>query len=276
MLITDTASMEYEQLPVSSRGMRTSRKLLREGEALPGVGYYALIVKFHEGEEIFTAPRHRHNFEQIRLGLSGHMDFGPGLECDAGQIGYFPAGAYYGPEKIAGAEQLLVQWSRDWVTRAQNEVAMKELSKQGRWEHGRYYYTGTDGAEQEVDGPQAVWEYTYQRKQIPVLPRYRSPIMMLPDAYSWVTGDGTSSKLLGRFTEDDLKLEMVRWDGTGVARHLDASRTTLCYVVRGSLTVGNHVCREQAVIWSDFGENHHLIADAGTEAILICFPGEGV
>jgi hypothetical protein len=57
MLITDTASMEYERLPVSSRGMRTSRNLLREGEALPGVGYYALIVKFQDGDELFTAPR---------------------------------------------------------------------------------------------------------------------------------------------------------------------------------------------------------------------------
>ena len=69
MLITDTAAMEWERLRVSSRNMRTSRKLLREGEALPGMGLYALLVKLHDGAEKFTTPRHRHNFAQLRIGL---------------------------------------------------------------------------------------------------------------------------------------------------------------------------------------------------------------
>jgi hypothetical protein len=273
MLITDTAAMEYEKLPISARGMRTSRKLLREGEALPGMGYYALLAKFHEGDEIFTAPRHRHDFEQIRFGVSGHMDFGPGLECGAGQVAYFPAGAFYGPEKIVGAEQLLLQWSRDWVTRAQNKVAMEELKKHGTFgSHGLYTYADADGVTHEIDGPQAVWEHVYKRPQVIREPRYKSPIMMSPDAYEWVDGGGISGKMLGRFTEDDVTIQMIRWDDAGVTHHLDSIRTTLAFVLKGAVTVEDQTCVAQTAIWSDFGERHELIGESGAEVICFGFP----
>jgi hypothetical protein len=266
--------------------MRTSRKLLREGEALPGMGYYALIAKFHEGAEIFTAPRHRHDFQQIRFGISGFMDFGPGLECETGEIGYFPAGAYYGPEHIEGAEQLLIQWSREWVFRAENRVAMDELSRTGRWEHGMYYYTDESGAECEVDGPQAVWEHVYKRPQVIQKARYKSPIMMTPDAYEWIEGEGVSSKALGRFTEDDVTVDMVRWDETGPAWTLESNRTSLVWVLKGEVTVdwqahtglvsqGPAVpCGPQTAIWSDLGEAHDLRGDASSEVLIIGFPVE--
>jgi hypothetical protein len=110
---------------------------LREGEALPGLGYYARLTKFHEGDETFTAPRHRHEFEQIRFGVSVHRAFGPHLESDPGDVIYFPATAYDGPEIITGAEQLLVQWSRTWVTLAQ------QRSYGGAQEDGRVRRAGT-------------------------------------------------------------------------------------------------------------------------------------
>jgi hypothetical protein len=125
MQIIDTAAMPWEQLRVSSRNMRTSRKLLRDGEALPGVRLYALIVKTHAQDEVFTAPRHRHNFSQIRLGVRGQMNFGPGLNCEPGEVGFFPGGAYYGPEEINDAEYLLLQWGPDWVTREQDKQAIE-------------------------------------------------------------------------------------------------------------------------------------------------------
>ena len=44
-------------------------------------------------------PRHRHNFEQIRLPLCGSMNLGGGLVLEEGQIGYFPEGLPYGPQQ---------------------------------------------------------------------------------------------------------------------------------------------------------------------------------
>ena len=274
MLITDTAAMEWERLRVSSRNMRTSRKLLREGEALPGMGLYALLVKLHDGAEKFAAPRHRHNFAQIRIGLRGQMDFGPDLQCGPGDIGFFPGGAYYGPEEIDGAEYLLLQWGREWVTRAQDKQAMVELSERGRFEHGLYYYT-EDGVEKSTDGKRAVWEHVYERLEVIREPRYRSPIMMLPAGFDWLKDGGLCRKPLGHFTEDDVTIEMIRWDGTGDAAYQCAPiRTSLVYVVTGSVAVEGASHGADTAIWSDFGESHRLTAAAGTEAIVIGLPVE--
>jgi hypothetical protein len=260
--------------------LRTSRKLLREGEALPGMGLYALLVKLHDGAEKFTAPRHRHNFAQIRIGLRGQMDFGPGLECGPGDIGFFPGGAYYGPEEINGAEYLLLQWGREWVTRAQDKQAIAELSERGRFEHGLYYYgedgeDGEDGAERSMDCKRAVWEHVYGRPEVIREPRYRSPVMMLPDGFDWLKDGGLSRKSLGHFTEDDVTVEMVRWDGTGdAALQCAANRTSLIFVLKGSVTVNDTPYGAQTAIWSDFGESNELTADAGTEAVVIGLPLE--
>lgn len=272
MRITDTDAMEFEQLPVSPRGMFTSRKLLLEGEVLPGVGIYALIAKFHAGDKLFTAPRHSHNFEQIRLVLSGHMDFGPGAVCDAGQVAYFPAGAYYGPERIEGGEQLLLQWGPDWVTHAQNQKAMRALEKQGKFEHGKYTSRDERGREVTVDGSQAVWEWTYGRSQVFAKPRYETPVKMSPDAFEWVKGEGLSTKTMGRFTENDVYFGMVRWDGVGISHALGAERTSLLFVMKGLVSVAGTACRERTAIWSEYGETLDVVGEPGAEAISIGFP----
>jgi hypothetical protein len=271
MLITDTTAMEWERLRVSSRNMRTSRKLLREGEALPGMGLYALLVKLHDGEEKFTAPRHRHNFAQIRVGLVGQMDFGPGLVCGPGDVGFFPSGAYYGPEEIDGAEYLLLQWGREWVFREQDKRAMAELSQRGRFEHGMYYYE-EEGVGKSVDGKQAVWEHVYGRPEVIREPRYRSPIMMAPANFDWLKDGGLSCKPLGHFTEDDVTVVMVRWDGGDAAYSCAANRTSLVYVLRGAATVEGKRCGAQTAIWSDFGETCQLTGEAGAEAVVIGLP----
>jgi hypothetical protein len=46
----------------------------------------------------FHMPRHRHNFEQIRLPLIGDMNLGEQGTLRAGEIGYFPEGGTYGPQ----------------------------------------------------------------------------------------------------------------------------------------------------------------------------------
>jgi hypothetical protein len=271
MEVIDTAAMEWERLRVSSRNMHTSRKKLREGEALPGTGLYAILVKLHEGAEKFTAPRHRHNFSQIRLGIRGHLDFGPGCECEPGEVGFFPGGAYYGPEEIDGGEYILVQWGREWVTREQDKRAMDELSAKGRFEHGMYHYE-EDGVEHEVDGKRAVWEHVYGRPEVIHPPRYRAPILMTPDNFHWIKGDGISRKMLGRFTEDDVTVEMVRWDRAGATHQLGPDRTSMVYVQKGTVVADGQSCPPESVIWSEFGETLEIVGDVGAEATVVGLP----
>lgn len=273
MFINDTTRADYLALPRSARGQLTSWKLVREGEALPGLGYYARLTKFHEGDETFTAPRHRHDFEQIRFGISGHQVFGPDLESDPGDVIYFPSAAYYGPEVITGAEQLLLQWSRTWVTREQQRVAMKALKQKGAFgEHGLYRSVGDDGTVYEVDGVQAVWEHTYGRPLVLGEPRYPAPIKMNPASFEWIKADGLSRKTLGRFTEYDVVIEMVRWDGVAVAHHLEPDRTTMVWVTSGSVTADGTSCGPKTAIFSDYGEASDILGEPGTEVVCFGFP----
>jgi hypothetical protein len=269
--VIDIAAMDWERLRVSSRNMRTSRKLIRDGEALPGLGLYALVVKTHEGDEVFTAPRHRHNFSQIRLGLRGYMNFGPELGCAAGEVGFFPGGAYYGPEEIDGSEYLLVQWGRDWISREQDRQAIAELSKRGRFENG-FYITEIDGKELSVDGKRAVWEHVYGRPEVIREPGYRSPIMMIPDNFDWLPGDGISGKMLGRFTEDDVVVEMIRWEVNDSTLRLDGDRTRLIFVTKGDVLVDGTAHGAETAIWSEYGESSELVGKSGCEAYVIGFP----
>ena len=273
MFVVDTTEVEYQALPRSARGQLTSWKLLREGEALPGLGYYARLTKFHEGDETFTAPRHRHDFEQIRFGVSGHQVFGPDLESDPGDVIYFPSAAYYGPEVITGAEQLLLQWSPTWVTRDQQKVAMDALKQRGAFgEHGLYRSLDEDGNAVEVDGVQAVWEYTYGRPLVLGEPRYPAPIKMNPAAFDWFSDGGLARKTLGRFTERDVRIDLVRWDAADVPLRLPANRTTMVWITEGSVTADGRAWSPRTAIFSDLGEAAELVGERGSQAVCFGFP----
>jgi hypothetical protein len=99
--------------------------------------------------------------------------------------------------------------------------------------------------------------------------------MMLPDSFDWLREGGLSRKSLGHFTEDDVTVEMVRWDGTeDAAYQCAATRTSLTFVLNGSVTLNETTHGAETAIWSDFGETHELTADAGTEVIVIGLPVE--
>ncbi len=46
----------------------------------------------------FFSPRHRHNFDQFRFQLDGEFDFDRNGKMKPGVLGYFPEGAFYGPQ----------------------------------------------------------------------------------------------------------------------------------------------------------------------------------
>ena len=56
----------------------------------------------------YHTPRHRHNFDQVRLNLTGAMNYADGKDLRAGEVGYFPEGTRYGPQNIVGDPLTLV------------------------------------------------------------------------------------------------------------------------------------------------------------------------
>jgi hypothetical protein len=275
MEIFETDQLEWEPVAHNSRSGVIMRKFIRESELVPGVGYGCDLYFYTSDGEQFTTPRHHHDFDQIRFAISGTMDFGHQNVTQAGDIAYFPAGAFYGPQKIDEAKIFIIQWSPFWVTRAQHDAAMIEMTAEGEFTGGFYVARDESGVEQKKDSLNAIWEHVFHRPSFFPEIRYSGPVVMHPDAYQWVaTGQGTSIKMLGRFTERDLQIYKVRWDDEESKHQLGAERTSCVFVQQGSVSVTGTPYGPEAMMWSEFGETNDLVGSAGAEAICIGFPLE--
>jgi hypothetical protein len=259
MFILETETIPWEPVKANTRSGTITRKFIRESQLARGVGYTCDLVHYHRGEEVFTAPRHRHDFDQIRITLKGTTDYGGHQVGEAGDVAFFPAGAYYGPERFEEAEIFLIQWSKTWITREQNDAAYKALSEKGIFKDGIYVTTDESGNEVRKDGANAVFESVYQRPIVIPKPKFETPILMHPDAYVWQpAGENAESKDLGHFTEDDLSVSTHRWE-----------RTFIVWVAAGSVEIDGRTVCARAMIFSDAGEKHQLVGvEPGTATIL--------
>jgi hypothetical protein len=269
----DTTAMPWSVVSNHTRVGVIQRKFVREGEVLPGVGYDCDIYHYTQDGERFFTPRHHHDFEQIRYAISGDMDFGHHNTTQAGDIAYFPAGAYYGPQAIDEATVLLIQWSPFWVSRADNERAVNELKNLGTFENGFYITQDPAGKEVRKDSLNAIWEHVYQRPAFFPTPKYSGPIIMHPNAYGWRPKcSGVSIKMLGRFTEQDLQVYALRWEAEEATVSFGAERTTCLYVVDGQISADGHDYGAGVILWSDYGETIEVSAAGAAETVCVGFP----
>ena len=126
-----------------------------------------------EGKAPFQAPRHHHAFQQIRWCDSGRKNFAPGQYLEAGDVAYFPKGAYYGPEIKDGA---YTGWATQFGFGDQHQLgpdwepfrrqARTNLDNRGVIENGRYTpidpLTGQRG--NQIDGVEAIYAETVRLK----------------------------------------------------------------------------------------------------------------
>ena len=272
MFVLETAEMPWDPVKANTRTGRISRKFIREGELAPGVGYTSDLVKYHGGHGVFTAPRHVHNFDQIRLTLSGETDYGAEQIAGPGDATFFPAGAYYGPERFEAAEIFLLQWSPDWVTREQSDAAYAELAKTGEFKDGFYVTADEDGQEVRKDGTNALWEAVNGKPLVIPSPKYRTPVLMRPEGFDWKpTSDGLDAKDLGHLTDDDLNIVSCRWSEGGVLK-LSAERTYILWISSGAMSLDGKRLGEKTILFSDFGEAHDLYGIESGEATCIGLP----
>jgi hypothetical protein len=272
MEVIPTEDIPWKTVAVNARVGDVQNKYIREGEILPGVGYASDCYNYVGGENVFTAPRHHHDFEQIRISMTGVQDFGQGQVTEEGWIAYFPAGAYYGPERIDGASIFQIQWSDFWVSRADHERTYAELSGKGDFSGGKFTWVDKDGVRHEKDALNAIWEYVFQRESSFPVPRYPQPVLMNPDAFEYIKHDnGLSTKVLGRFTERDLIIAKIRWDERA-AYSMPGDRTYCMFTNVGDIEVGGRLYGRHTVVWSDYGESVDVAGKPGTEALCIGFP----
>jgi hypothetical protein len=256
-------------------GMFHSRRLI---EGQPGtIDNFQLGVGISQGD--FYSPRHRHNFEQIRVQLDGTLDYDRDGAMTPGVVGYFPEGVFYGPQSqepgmvaTAAVLQFGGASGSGYLSNSETRKAMEELKQLGEFKDGVFRRREPLFGKKNADGNQAIWEHHNQRPLIFPKPRYSKPIMMDPKNFAWVPvagAPGAYEKLLGVFTERRSQAGLIKLDA-GAA--YTARGRGVYLVVRGAGRIGEAPARPLTTLFVDWNETADITASAETELMHFGLP----
>jgi hypothetical protein len=249
------------------------------GGAIDGVDNYLLSY----GEiGNFSSPRHRHNFEQIRVQLKGELDFGRDGLLQAGMFGYFPEGLAYGPQTSNTANgsniSLVMQCGgasgSGYISQTSANNAYEALSERGAFEGGVYRSTDGEGRKKNTDAFQALWEHVCGRPMLYPQPRYRAVIMTDPENFAWVpvpAQSGVFVKAMGSFTERRTRMALVRSEA-GATFRPDANVRDVYFVLAGRGTVDGLEIRPLTAMEFAYGEAPTIRASEDLTLILFGLP----
>jgi hypothetical protein len=231
------SQLEWEQVSGHRSGTIDFKRLLK---GTPGAKDNFELSLVRTGGDYFT-PRHRHNFDQVRLCLDGTMNYAPGRDLPQDAVGYFPEGTFYGPQRdTIGSVVLVLQMGGaggyGFMSYDELNAGFQRLSDLGQFERGVFTREDPDGRTLNKDGYEAVWEHVNGRPIEYPPPRYDEPIVMHPDSFGWIAaGGGFESKQIGSFGERGLAIGFLR--GPRGARHKlgRLSAPELMYVIGGAL-----------------------------------------
>ncbi len=211
---------------------------------------FMLVLGRQDGD--FHMPRHRHNFDQIRLPLRGDMNIGDGLTLKEGQVGYFPEGLPYGPQddplgNTPPGERLnlVLQFGGasgvGFMSMDQRLKARDELASVGQWVGPNYRHP--DGKLEW--GLNVIWRHVFGERLKYPMPRYPKLVIADPQRFNWLPvreSPGVCRKYLGSFTERAVSIEMIRIkaDAEWISTNSEARR--LLFVITGEGT-----CASQAL-----------------------------
>jgi ChrR-like protein with cupin domain len=254
------------------------RKRLPLETGVPGVTCEFSLSIVPEG---YFTPRHRHNFDQIRYTLTGVQSTGYG-DLGPGEIGYFPEGAYYGPQAQKGeCSTLVLQFQgasgEHLLSNEEMNATYQKMIAQGAvFQDGIYRGLTADGRRKNKDSYVAIWEEHEAKKLAFPKPRYRAPVMMQPQFYSWLPDrerPGIETKHLGTFNEMRTGMGFFRLlPGARLAagRQKDAE---LCYLVEGACSYGAQSCAEGTYLYLPPGaETDTLVSERGATFFYISLP----
>jgi hypothetical protein len=251
-----------------------------------GVGFVSLLrgvegrpdnfeLTLVESEDEYFAPRHRHNFDQLRLMLRGGFGFDPGFEQNEGSIGYFCEGIPYTQKGAKGNVHLLLQFGgasgSGYMSFRQLYAAVDELKTRGEFHAGIYRWRDRDGKEHKIDGYQAAWEHVFGRKLEYPQPRFAHPIILYPDRFEWVSElgqDGVQHKMLANFNERGATLSMWKLRARASMLLGASERQQLFYVMSGTLRCGTATAQPGDAIATEPGEL--IRCEAQDEAQFYC------
>jgi hypothetical protein len=224
----------------------------------------------------FDSPRHRHNFDQVRVQLEGDADFARDGVMKPGMIGYFPEGVFYGPQSISGESLTLVLQfggaSRSgYLSEAAFQRGIGELKENGHFEAGVYKVDKPGGGTRNQDAYEAVWEHMNGRALRYPESRYDKPVFIRPAAADWVPDaqrPGVSRKHLGTFSEAQTTLSLI---GLTAGAEVGVPPNTIVFVLEGMGKAGDGDWELRSSLYS--GEaSSAMTADVASQLLQIQLP----
>jgi len=265
--------MEWGENLAAQRAGRMAHKRLFEGQEHSPDNY--LLVLANEGSDYYS-PRHRHAWDQVRLCLEGSVPIGRDLKIDAGEIGYFPEGVYYGPQE-GGPDRivLLLQLGGasglGYLSPDQLREGRERLLAEGVFEQGVFRRTSGTGKKNQ-DAYEAIWQAVTGRPLEYPKPQYKTPVVMRPDGFAWRSLDaapGVRRKCLGTFPERGLTLELIALDSGAAHETHAAPALRLMFVRAGQGRCGDQPFFTHTAVRIEPHEALRLDTGEATELLLM-------
>jgi len=262
----------------SVRGAEREFKTLLIGDEAALDNFRLYFVR-QSGE--VDVPRHKHNFDQIRMCLAGdRQNYGAHKWIAPGEIVYFPEGTPYGPER-SNSQRLSITLQfggasgNGFVSSARLQQAMNEMQAFGTFAKGVFKRTGelAPGQRRNQDSYEAIWEHVNKRRLVYPKPRYGEPILIKPANFEWETRDeqpGFAKKQLCVFSERHLQLAIAKLEPE--ARGLQPSRggIQVGFVLQGEGAVNGEELRKYSAFSGK--EDLALSSGGGMEVLLVGLP----
>lgn len=256
-------------------------KCLLEGRERTPTNFSMVIA---DTDLSFKSPRHRHNFDQIRITLEGLTNFGPRQNIEVGDVAYFPEGTYYGPQdqSLVGASSLamVIQFGgasgEGYMSQRQLFDGQAQLQASGKFEGGVYRRNEGEPGRRNQDAYEAIWEFQNGRPLSYPKPRLTEPVHFRAAHIPWqplADQPGVSVKSLGVFSERNIAIGGLRLEaGTRFTLPAD-TRDRLVFFIDGAGSLGGHGhWARHSGVHLEAGESLSLKADSASEALILAMP----
>lgn len=271
------ALVNVSDVPVVERqharaGLFHSQSLLHGPEGTPE-NFYLQLSHLHND---FFSPRHRHNFDQVRVQLVGDASFTRDGVMKPGMVGYFPEGVYYGPQENAGESKTLVLQfggasGSGYISEERFQQGVEELKQFGTFEKGVFHRIKEDGGRKNQDAYEAVWEHIHGRRMEYPKSEHGEPVFMDPAAFEWQAEPGQAGvrrKLLGVFSARKLRISVL---GLSAGASGALAANSIAFVLSGGGTAAGKEWRQHATLRT--GEMpESLVASEPSEVLEIHIP----
>ncbi len=279
MRVVHADEVPYKKPRTNHREGDIEFKRLMQG-APGGVQNFEFLIGKTGGR--FFGPRHRHNFEQIRLGLSGTLGKGKADTIAPGQIGYYPENCYYQIDS-SDSEIVLIQFAGPsgwgYLSYDQLYAGSAELAKLGTFKDGVFFRNpGTNlapGQKKNQDGYEAIWEHVYGRPIEYPKPRYEAPVLMNPENYPWVPdagAKGVARRHIGTFSERRIEIVQIKVEPGATASESAPAAPRFLFVQGGAGTAGGAPLRPHSLAELATGETAALTATSPLLLLTISMP----